>query len=404
MDAHAYPGKGLSLSELVFALSQELKRVAYSPSYVAKDPPWTPHSQAADLTYSFTFDTVSQLDQDVSTALAAIREWRNSFVPINRVPLDVLSLIPTHLSAQRDRFRTSSVCRHWRRTFLQHAALWSWVYLPRGEAYTNTLLGRAKGSTLDIITSYASPPGAATQLRPYAKQIGYLDFVCNHWDDIQRFSEVISEPLPLLHTLRINAVHESRLLAPGRLLLPMTPPSLPLLNNAVNLKKFFLYSEGSPFINHFTFPNLTTFELSARPKDGFRASQLLDFLETSPMLQTVRMKVFGGILLEGVPPTRIVVLPNVEIFSLAVNDGGPGYKIAAHISCPSVRVTLLKYKGTVHDAIPQEILPSPISWNAIARQYTRNPVEEVILDTLSPPHPSSHVASPSCLPTPPPSV
>jgi hypothetical protein len=37
MDTHAYPGRGLSLSQLVFALNEELKRVAYSPSYVAKD-------------------------------------------------------------------------------------------------------------------------------------------------------------------------------------------------------------------------------------------------------------------------------------------------------------------------------------------------------------------------------
>ena len=34
MDA-IYPGRGLSLQQLVFALSEELKRVAYSPSYVA---------------------------------------------------------------------------------------------------------------------------------------------------------------------------------------------------------------------------------------------------------------------------------------------------------------------------------------------------------------------------------
>jgi hypothetical protein len=32
MDTQIYPGRGLSLSQLVFALNQELKRVAYSPS------------------------------------------------------------------------------------------------------------------------------------------------------------------------------------------------------------------------------------------------------------------------------------------------------------------------------------------------------------------------------------
>ena len=36
MDIHNYPGRGLSLSQLIFALNEELKRVAYSPPYVAK--------------------------------------------------------------------------------------------------------------------------------------------------------------------------------------------------------------------------------------------------------------------------------------------------------------------------------------------------------------------------------
>ena len=36
MDTHTHPGGGLSLSQLVFALNRELKRVAYSPLYVAK--------------------------------------------------------------------------------------------------------------------------------------------------------------------------------------------------------------------------------------------------------------------------------------------------------------------------------------------------------------------------------
>ena len=37
MDTRTYPGKGLSLSQLVFALNEELKHVAYSSLYVATD-------------------------------------------------------------------------------------------------------------------------------------------------------------------------------------------------------------------------------------------------------------------------------------------------------------------------------------------------------------------------------
>lgn len=45
----------------------------------------------------FTSDAISQLDPDASTALTTICEWENSFIPINRFPLGVLSLVPTYL-------------------------------------------------------------------------------------------------------------------------------------------------------------------------------------------------------------------------------------------------------------------------------------------------------------------
>jgi hypothetical protein len=35
-DMNTYPGRGLSLSQLVFALNEELKRVAYSPMHVER--------------------------------------------------------------------------------------------------------------------------------------------------------------------------------------------------------------------------------------------------------------------------------------------------------------------------------------------------------------------------------
>ena len=133
---------------------------------------FTHHTQGfearhADFFYSFTFDDISQLDRDISTALATRCEWRSSFIHINHIPLDVLSLIPTHLYLQRDCFHTSFVCCHWRGTFLQHAILWSQLYLRKGEAYMRTLLERVKGSALDIITSSTTPPSAITLLFPH---------------------------------------------------------------------------------------------------------------------------------------------------------------------------------------------------------------------------------------------
>src|SRR5258708_5528686 len=136
---------------------------------------------------SFTFDAISQLDWDASTALATIREWRNSFVCVNRIPLDVLSLIPTHLPSQKDRFHVSSVCRHWRRTFLQHGALWSQLFLGTDETYMKTLLERAKGCPLDIIIGPNTPTETIALLYPRVRQIKHLEFRRNRWTDIREF-------------------------------------------------------------------------------------------------------------------------------------------------------------------------------------------------------------------------
>jgi len=243
------------------------------------------------------------------------------------------------------------------------------------------MLERTKGSALNITARHMDPVGSMTLLSPHTAQIGYIYFDDCHWREIQRFSEINSEPLPLLHTLRVGAITEPRMDGPDT----MTPPSLPLFHNAVNLEKFVLHSEGSPFLSHFAFPNLTTLELSATPgEEGFRASRLLDFLEASPVLRTIYVKVISDIPLGGFPRERVIVLPHVETFSLVVSDGGPGYEIAACISCPSARHTSLIHKRHVRNAIPREIFPTPVPWDAIARQYTGSPVEQVSLEIKFP--------------------
>ena len=52
-----------------------------------------------------------------------------------------------------------------------------------------------------------------------------------------------------------------------------TPPSLPLFTNAVNVKDPTLHFNKRTYLRYFTFPNLTTFELSATssiaPEPGY---------------------------------------------------------------------------------------------------------------------------------------
>lgn len=188
----------------------------------------------------------------------------------------------------------------------------------------------------------------------------------NHWADIQRFSETLAGPLPLLHTITID-LHQD----PGD---PeaMISPSAHLFSGAVNLKEFLFRSKIPSSLNHFVFPNLTMFEFWAG-NEGFYASQLLDFLDASPMLRTVTLVFADSILPENIPQERVVVLPNVEIIFMLVNEGGAGYRIAAHMSCPSTRLTSFLHWRAFGDAPPEEIFPNPVPWDAIARQYSGSP-------------------------------
>ena len=245
------------------------------------------------------------------------------------------------------------------------------MYLRKGETYVKTLLQRARESPLDIVSFYPAPISVITLLPPHAKKIKSLRFEFNYWADIRKFLEINPGPLPLLHTLEINFIEEISSDA-------MIPPSL-LFSNAVDLREFQLGSTGSPFLNSFVFLNLTSFRLSITQVGGFRASQLLDFLEASLMLQVVNVEIVGDILFDDIPRERAVVLPNLKSLSLAVSDGKPGYDLATYISCPSVKYTPLSHKKDVGDLTLYNIFPSPALWCTIVRQYTRSPIENVAL-------------------------
>ena len=323
---------------------------------------------------SFQF---SRLTEDLSAVLTTLHERRNSLAPINRLPLDVLCLIPTHLTSLPDRLRVTFVCRHWRSIFVQHAALWSQLYL---DGITNlllvrTLLERAKGAPLDItVDYYKSTFRDLTLLTPSGRQIRSLELKKPSSYEVQDLSTAISGPLPLLHTLEIDL--EKYLDGYGSLVTPV----LPLFEGAVNLKNFVLNLYHLPSLPRFTFPNLTTLTFSTNVHE-FPVSQLLDFLEASSALQQIRMDITTDRFREDVPPERVIVLSDVKTFSLETATDGPGHKITTHVSCPFANtVELTHMLGSGGGEVPEDAYPPSISWHTITRQYARGAVERVVLE------------------------
>ena len=242
-----------------------------------------------------------------------------------------------------------------------------------------TVLERAEGSALDIIINREVPiDSMITLLSPRAQQIRYLKFARQRWADVIKFAGIDSGRFPLLHTLKISSEEPDD--GPNAI----TPPSSPIFGSSVNVKQFVLRLRGFNFLRSFIFPHLTTFELSANMASGSNVSDLLNFLEASPMLRTVEIRVLGGIALRDTTPQQpIVVLPNVETFLLHGSDGASVYTTAAHISCPCSRDTSLVYRMSEFRVSSGEtFFPPPALLDSIARQYTRSPFEEVVFQIV----------------------
>ena len=219
------------------------------------------------------------------------------------------------------------------------------------------------------------PPGTITLLSPRFRQIRHLELSHSYWKDIIAYSEISSGPLPLLHTLTVTPL-EFISLDPV-----VTPAAPPFFGGAVNLKRFLFNSKKLNLLNHFVFPNLTTFELSVQQAWTSNASNLFDFLKASPKLQTVEMMINGSVTLGSVLQETVAVLPNVETFSLTMGLESDVYEVAARISCPCAKYTSLIHHSSDYNVTPDvDIFPARALWSIISRQYSRSPAEEVTLD------------------------
>ena len=212
----------------------------------------------------------------------------------------------------------------------------------------------------------------------HAQQIKRLEFEGSHyWEVMKRFAEANPGPLPFLRTLAVSAYGTD-----GSNWQPfiVTPPPNPLFADAVNVEEFIFNSITFQFLNHFVFPNLTTFNLLTGKVDRSRALDLFDFLRASPLLRTVEIHTIN-VALEDIPQDMVVILPNVETFGL-ISNGKNVYEVAVHISCPRARDVSLTCEMSDPDvsADSWEIFPTPILWNTIVHQYTRSQVEEVALE------------------------
>ena len=228
-------------------------------------------------------------------------------------------------------------------------------------------------TTIDV---FDSSTGDLVLLSPFTQQIKTLIVHHASLAQVQELTAAIAGSVSV-NTLNIYDYG-------GFLSDPVSPSdlmTLPLLRGAVDVKGLSVSTSDPLLLSHFTLPNLTSFNLWTRGGcEVFPISLLLNFLEGSPSLQTIRMMIAADLFYDDVPQDAILVLPNVKAFALDINSDSPGYGIAAHISCPSARTVEFHHqRQNPTPDILDDISALSYPWATIVCQFTTGVIEEIEL-------------------------
>jgi hypothetical protein len=222
------------------------------------------------------------LEQDTSRILHLIQSWRNGLTPVNRIPPEILALIPDfwdrHYGGRdRDVIALTHVCQAWREVFTSQSSLWTtldWmdedktrVYLERSQSLPVNLSLHTKTLRPSHHPFFEIIPYATGRLKSLS--------VAGPPEHLQGIIAHLSRPAPLLEELSICGDHGY---VPV-LILALFNEDLSSLHSLC-LKRV---RTGLPWGN---MVNLTSFTLCHAE---VTATQLLDFFESAPHLRNVHL-------------------------------------------------------------------------------------------------------------------
>jgi hypothetical protein len=237
---------------------------------------------------------VDALERDALEVLSLVRSVKNSFAPINRIPPEILSLVPDYYDkngTDRDLITSTHVCRGWREVFISRSSLWTRLDFTNAHK-TQTYIQRSKSSLLEIHLEKnqdsAYLDNALSLATPRARRLKSL---------------TIGGDVPL------DAIGHFYCRAPllEKLDISLNRPNTPVLNNALfagglsSLRELRL----GQIITHLPWnnlANLTKFKLKSCPPGRSFVTRLLNFFECAPLLHTTMLE-------ESIPspPTLLLV-------------------------------------------------------------------------------------------------
>jgi hypothetical protein len=227
---------------------------------------------------------------EIATRTRAIwtsaRYLQNSFVSVNRLPPEVLGLIPSSLHSKRDLLNATAVCRYWRNYLLSSPDLWCDVDCPRHrgppqEQMFQECLERSRNVPLNVrVISIRYLP----DITPHLARFSTLEIRVAAPGQFSVIASHFNKPAPILRTLSISAAIRSLsdLCIPGHFDGDFTSLRTLRIAGASALKP------------PQSFPQLTRFELQTHSRVALKIGAMLDVLEQMPLLEFLHVKFCPG--------------------------------------------------------------------------------------------------------------
>ena len=213
---------------------------------------------------------------------------KNALAPINKIPPEVLSLIPNFWETDdrdQDVITLTHVCRAWREIFISRASLWAnfdCICVDKTRVY----LERSKSSPINVsLANFVglSPCDPFLQILPHA--IGRLRSLSVYatFKSLQDITAHLSLPAPFLEDLQIDG-HPALYSQPDNPVLAST-----LFNGDLSSLRVLCLRSVRTELPWRNMVNLTTFTLVRTLPGEISVGHFLDFFESAPRLREVRL-------------------------------------------------------------------------------------------------------------------
>ena len=295
---------------------------------------------------------VDVLEQNAMDVLRVVRSIKNTFAPVNRIPPELLSLIPDHFETDnpfkidKELINLTHVCHGWREIFISRASLWRFLDCANLDK-TRVCIQRSRESPLEITLVAQLLGRYSDALLLTIPHIGRLKALTLYGDSpsVLDLPKVFRSPAPLLEKLEIKAC-DHRFAAIENILFNGDFSSLHelrLTRVATNLP----WKDLS---------NLTTFDF-CQPIPGTSMTRLLTFFERAPLLRNINLP---NSLPDSSDAPAERVVPLLRLRSLNIY-GAQGHSVLLnHLCIPTGALVILGFflndrNTQIRDYLPRSL-------------------------------------------------